>query len=262
VSVPRGFRTLTPYPVVHNVPGMIAFMKEVFGPSHAVEETLRTHGSGGYHSEVRIGDCMLMIGGGGPDLSWQGQSRPMAFHIYVPDTDEAYARALAAGAASLQPPTTQPWGERTANIKDPFGNNWYIATFQGDNYFSEDAPTLQPYLHPVQSAPVIDFLERAFDARETGRATSPEGAVLHTTVKIGDAAMEFFDADGIYQPMPGMFYLYVPDVDAVYRRALEAGATSISELADHAYGDRSGGVEAFGNKWYIATHSAASAATS
>jgi len=74
--------------------------------------------------------------------------------------------------------------------------------------------------------------------------------------------MEFFDADGIYQPMPGMFYLYVPDVDAVYRRALEAGATSISELADHAYGDRSGGVEAFGNKWYIATHSAASAATS
>jgi PhnB protein len=236
---------------------MIDFMTIVFD----AEQTFRTHASGGYHCEARIGDCMMMIGGGGPDISWLGESRPMAFHIYVPDTDATYHRALAAGATSLQGPTNQPWGERTANVKDPFGNNWYIATFQGDNYYSDGAPTLQPYLHPVHSAPVIDFLMRAFDAEETGRATSPEGAILHTTVKIGDAAMEFFDAAGIYQPMPGMFYLYVPDVDVVYRRALEAGATSISEPVNQSYGDRSGGVkDAFGNKWYIATHLPESAA--
>jgi uncharacterized glyoxalase superfamily protein PhnB len=55
----------------------------------------------------------------------------------------------------------------------------------------------------------------------------------------------------------------VPDVDAVYRRALEAGATSLSEPVDQPYGDRSGGVEdAFGNKWYIATHVAENAAAS
>ena len=173
MHAPPGFRTLTPYPVVDNVSGMIDFMKAVFGASHTVEETFRTRASGGYHCEVRIGDCMMMIGGGGPEVSWLGNSRPMAFHIYVPDTDAAYARALAAGATSLQEPMTQPWGERTANVKDPFGNNWYIATFQGDDYFSEGAPTIQPYLHPVHSAPVIDFLERAFDARETGRVTSP-----------------------------------------------------------------------------------------
>jgi uncharacterized glyoxalase superfamily protein PhnB len=166
-----------------------------------------------------------------------------------------YALALKAGAVSLQEPATQPWGERTANVKDPFGNNWYIATFQGDNYFSEGAPTVQPMLHPPHSAPVIDFLIAAFDAHETGRATSPQGAILHTTVQIGDAAMEFVDAEGIYQPMPGMFYLYVPNVDTVYRRALEAGATSLSAPADQSYGDRSAGVEDLaGNKWYIATH--------
>jgi PhnB protein len=256
MSAPPGFRTLTPYPVVQNVPGMIGFVKEVFGG----EQTFRTVASGGYHCEVRIGDCMLMIGGGGPDVSWTGESRPMAFHIYVPDTDATYHRALSAGAVSLQEPANQPWGERTADVKDPFGNNWYIATFQGDNYFSEGAPTLQPFLHPVQSAPVIDFLMRAFGAVETGRAVSPEGAILHTTVKIGDAAMEFIDAEGIYQPMPGMFLLYVADVDEVYSRALGAGASALSAPADQPYGDRTGGVEdAFGNKWYIATPLASAA---
>jgi len=55
--------------------------------------------------------------------------------------------------------------------------------------------------------------------------------------------------------MPTMFYLYVPDVDALYQRAINAGATSLSEPADQPYGDRSAGVkDAFDNQWYIATH--------
>ena len=63
------------------------------------------------------------------------------------------------------------------------------------------------------------------------------------------------EVQGKYPPMPTMFYLYVPDCDAVYERALRAGATSIAEPLDHAYGDRSGAVkDAFGNQWYIATH--------
>src|SRR5580704_4855871 len=122
---PRGFRSLTPYPVVENVSVMIDFMTKVFD----AEQTFRTAASGGYHCEARIGDCMMMIGGGGPDISWHGEIRPMAFHIYVPDVDGTYYRALAAGAVSLQEPANQPWGARTANVRDPFGNNWYIATF-------------------------------------------------------------------------------------------------------------------------------------
>jgi len=55
--------------------------------------------------------------------------------------------------------------------------------------------------------------------------------------------------------MHGMFYLYVPDCDAVYHRALAAGGKSIAEPVDHPYGDRSGAVQdAFGNEWWIATH--------
>jgi uncharacterized glyoxalase superfamily protein PhnB len=257
MSIPPGYRTITPYPVVKDAPAMIGFLREVFGPSHKVEETFRAVGSaGGYHCEVRIGDCMMMVGGGAPELSWSGESRPMAFHIYVPDIDAAYQRALAAGATSLQEPAEQDWGERTANVKDPFGNNWYIATFRGENYFSEGAPTVQPFLQPISAAPVIEFLESAFGAVESGRATSPDGSILHTTLRIGDAAIELIDAVGIYRPMPGTFFLHVPEVDEVYRRALAAGASSLSEPADQPFG-RSGGVEdAAGNKWYIASRPA------
>lgn len=261
MSAPRGFRTLTPYPIVQDVPGMVAFLKRTFGPSQPVEQTFCAVGSaGGYHAEVRIGDCMMMIGGGGPDVSWRGESSPMAFHIYVPDVDAAWARALEAGAASLQAPADQPWHERTANVRDPFGNNWYIATFHGKDFFSDGAPAVQPYLHPAKSGPVVTFLAEAFGAVESGRTTSEDGTILHTQVNIGDAAMELLDATGIYQPMPGMFYLYVPDVDATYRRALDAGAKSVAEPVDHDYGDRCGGVEAFGTKWYIATQRASAAA--
>lgn len=252
MATAKGFRTLTPYPIVSDVPAMVTFAKDVFD----ADETFRTMGSaGGYHSELRIGDCMIMVGGGGADVSWKGDPAPMAFHIYVPDVDATYKRALAAKAVSLQEPTTQEWGERTANVKDPAGNNWYIATFHGENYFSEGAPTIQPYLQPKESVPVIDFIVEVFGAEETGRATGPNGEIFHTTLKIGDAAMELSDSSERYPPMPGMFYLYVDDPDAVYRLAIGAGAKSIAEPADQPYGDRSGALEdAWGNEWYIATH--------
>jgi PhnB protein len=243
-------QTVTAYPVVHDVPALIAFLGKVFGAT----EKFRAIGSaGGYHTEVQIGDSILMIGGGGPDVAWKGDARPMAFHIYVPDTDATYQRAVDASAESLQAPADQHWGERTANVKDPSGNCWYIATFKGENYFSDGAPTIQPFLQPIRSVPVIDFLTSAFGAAELGRASSPDGVMLHTTLKIGNSSLELADACGIYQPMPGMFYLYVANLDAVYSRALESGAESLSAPADQPYGDRTSSVrDVSGNTWYIA----------
>jgi PhnB protein len=244
-------QTLTAYPVVQDVPALIAYLGQVFGAT----EKLRMIGSaGGYHTEAQIGDTMLMIGGGGPDVAWKGDARPMAFHIYVPDVDATYRSALDAGGESLQVPTNQEWGERTANVKDPAGNFWYIATFQGENYFSNGAPTIQPFLQPLRAEPVIEFLTSAFDATETGRAATPDGVILHTTLKLGNSSMELIDAAGIYQPMPGMFYLYVADADAIYARAVECGAEPISAPTDQPYGDRNGTVkDVAGNTWYIAT---------
>ena len=244
-------QTVTAYPVVHDVPALIAFLGQVFG---ATEKLRMTGSAGGYHAEVQIGDSVLMIGGGGPDVAWKGDARPMAFHVYVPDTDATYQRALDGGGESLQAPADQDWGERTANVKDPSGNYWYIATFKGENYFSDGAPTIQPFLQPLRAEPVIAFLTSAFGATELGRAATPDGVILHTTLKIGNSAIELCDASGIYQPMPGMFYLKVADADAVYHRALESGAESISAPADQPYGDRNGSVkDVSGNAWYIAT---------
>ncbi len=243
-------QTLVAYPVVHDVPALNGFLARVFG---AVEKLRAIGGAGGYHTEVQIGDTLVMVGGGGPEVGWKGEARPMAFHIYVPDTDATYRVALEAGAESLQAPKDQDWGERTANVKDPAGNFWYIATFQGESYFSEGAPTVQPFLQPLHGASVVEFLTKAFGAEELGRAEAPDGTILHTTLKIGTSAMELFDANGIYQPVPGMFYLYVADVDAAYRRAVEAGAEGLGAPADQAYGDRTASVkDVAGNLWYVA----------
>jgi PhnB protein len=251
--VPKGYTTLTTYLVAPDADGLIDFMTRAFG----AQETFRSGpgAEGGLHAEVKIGDSMLMVGGGAKGMKWRGTPMPSAFHIYVPDCDATYALAVAAGATSISAPADQEYGERSANVQDANGNFWYIATYKGDSYKWEGAPTLQPYLHPLRAEPVLNFMKRAFGAEELGRYTSPDGVIHHTTVKIGNAYMEMGEASGRYQPMPTMFYLYVEDCDTFYKRALAAGATSISEPTDHPYGDRSGGVtDPFGNKWYIATH--------
>ena len=251
--IPKGYSTLTTYLVAQDADGLIAFLTKTFG----AEETFRggPGSEGGVHCEVKIGDSMLMVGGGGAGMKWRGTPMPSAFHIYVPDCDATYARALEAGATSIDKPTDQFYGERSATVKDAAGNSWYIATHKGKDYRWEGAPTLQPCLHPLRAEPVLNFVKRAFGAEELGRHATPDGVIHHVTVKIGNALMEMGEAHGPYQPMPTMFYLYVEDCDALYKRALSAGATSISEPQDQPYGDRSGGViDPFGNKWYIATH--------
>ena len=112
-----------------------------------------------------------------------------------------------------------------------------------------------PYLMVPGVARLIDFLQKAFGAKETQpRMARPDGTVMHAEVKIGDSILMMGEPMGQFQAMPAAFCLYVRDTDAVYRRALEAGATSISEPADQFYGDRNAGVkDTAGNIWWIAT---------
>ncbi|HKN32096.1 MAG TPA: VOC family protein [Terriglobales bacterium] len=250
--VPKGYHTITPYLVAQDAPALIDFMKKTFG----AEQSFQAIGSaGGIHAEVRLGDSMLMVGGGGPGLSWRGESMVTGLHVYVQDTNAVYQRALEAGGVSIDKPTDHDYGERGASVKDQAGNHWYIATAKGKKYIPEGLRNVNVYLHPRKAEPLIDFLKRAFGAEEIAKYASPDGVINHAAVKIGDSILEMGEAHGPYQPMPTMFYLYVPNVDELYRRAIEAGGTLIGEPTDHPYGDRSGGVkDAFGNQWYIATH--------
>ncbi len=251
-AVPKGFRTVTPYLVTENAPELLDFVTKVF----AGEETFRTIGSaGGVHAEVRIGDSMLMIGGGGPNLKWRGQPWRTALHTYVKDVDATYKLALEHGAEPIEPPADHEYGERGASLRDKGGNHWYIATAFGPNYVCAGLNHVNVYLHPKRAEPVMAFIKKAFGAEEAGKYASPDGVVHHARMRLGDSIIEMGEAHGPYQPMPTTFYLYVPDADAVYHRALMAGGVSIGEMKDQSYGDRSGGVkDAFGNQWYIATH--------
>ena len=125
-AVPDGYHTITPYLMVQEAAQLIDFVKQAF----AATETFRTTGSaGGIHAEVRIGDSMVMIGGGG---AWKGEPMPAAIYLYMDDVDAVYQRTLQAGATSLTEPADQSYGDRVAGVKDPFGNVWYIATHQKD----------------------------------------------------------------------------------------------------------------------------------
>jgi PhnB protein len=250
--VPKGFHTVTPYMIAPDAEAILTFAKQAFG----AEETLRiAGGAGGLHAETRIGDAMLMMGGGISGKPFSGKPNTTALHIYVKDTDAAYKKALEAGATSIGEPQDHEYGERGAGVKDPFGNYWYIATHKGEDYIPKGLHNVNVYMHPLRAEPVIGFLKRAFGAQELGKYASPDGVVHHAEIRVGDSVVEMGEAHGPYQPMQSTFYVYVPDCDAVYKRALVAGAKSIQEPTDHPYGDRSGGVtDPFGNTWYIATH--------
>ncbi|SCW76680.1 hypothetical protein SAMN04487970_104319 [Paenibacillus tianmuensis] len=83
-----------------------------------------------------IGDTIVEV----TDASDRFAARPSTVHLFVADTDGCYRHALEAGAASLYEPADMPYRERSAGVEDPFGNNWYIATFtagEGKGYYNE-----------------------------------------------------------------------------------------------------------------------------
>lgn len=115
--------------------------------------------------------------------------------------------------------------------------------------------TVTPYLVVRGVAQVLEFITRAFGATETNRMTGPDGTIGHATARIGDSMVMLGEARGEWKPTEAMLYLYVPDTDAAYQRALAAGATSLMEPADQFYGDRNAGVkDPLGTSWWIATH--------
>jgi PhnB protein len=114
--------------------------------------------------------------------------------------------------------------------------------------------TVTPYLTVLGAAELIEFLKEAFAAREKERFTQPDGTIGHAEVIVGDSVIMLGEPKQDCKPMAGAFYLYVEEVDAVYQRALAAGATSTMAPADQFWGDRTATVhDRFGNIWHVAT---------
>lgn len=240
-----GAASVEPYLSVQGATRLMGFLKQAFG---AEEISCHARADGSIaHAEMRIGDSVIGMGDSAEIPRW-----PTAIHLYVPDADALYRRALAAGATSIHAPVDQDYGDREASVKDPFGNHWYIGTHKEDRYIPAGLHTATPYLHPHGTPRLIEFLKQAFGAAEAFRAQSPDGTVVHAKIRIGESTIEMGEAHGPYQPMPAVFHLYVSDTDAVYRRALAAGAVSLSEPADQPWGYRNAGVLDPGdNQWWI-----------
>ncbi len=241
----EGFNAVTPYFTVHKPAELIDFVTQSFGAT----ELFRTTGSaGGMHAEVKIGDSIVMMGG-----AEHIPAMPTAIHLYVPDIDEAYKRALAAGGKSLMEPADQPYGERSGGVEDPTGNHWYIATTFGPlEEIAKDLHTVTVYFHPIGAQGFIDFVTNAFGGKELMRHME-ENFILHAKVLIGDSVIELGEARSPSQPMPTAIYLHVDDVDATYEQALKAGGVSMLAPTDQDYGDRYAWVkDPFDNVWYIA----------
>ncbi|HEY1309036.1 MAG TPA: VOC family protein [Vicinamibacterales bacterium] len=243
LKIREGFTTVTPY--LHATkPGLLDFLTRAFG----AVETETTTTPRGVHREVRVGNSMVMIGEGGPE---DAVHPPASFHVFVPDVDAAYERAIAAGATSLGAPEDRHYGERSGFVKDAFGNHWYIATSLGPTPVPGGLRTVTPYLHPRGVPSYIDFLTRAFSAVEEFRAES-NGVVMHAQVRIGNAIVEMGEGSDA-TTRQAVFYLYVADCDALYAQAVAAGAKPLAPPADMFYGDRVGSVEdAMGITWYLA----------
>jgi PhnB protein len=128
--VPEGFRSLTPFLVVHDGAAAIEFYKHSFD---AVEDSRLSMPDGKIaHAALTIGDSKLMLC---DEFDYSACRSPQTIggstvtvHLYVEDVDAAFARAVAAGAAVTMAVSDTMWGDRLGTVRDPFGHCWSIAT--------------------------------------------------------------------------------------------------------------------------------------
>jgi len=277
--IPAGLRSVTPYLHPKGTAKVIDFLEQVFDAT----EVFRAEGPDGtiHHAKIRIGDSMLEMG----EAHGPYQPMPPAIYLNVSDVDETYRRALRARATSVQEPADQRWGDRSAGVKDPFGNLWFIAKHLEDALQAQsrsqakEQPTMEtnpvpnpvmPFIYIKSPDKAADFYTKVLGATEMMRLKQPSGVVSHVQIKVGQSrfmlrepgtpdladyrkkgyAISAKDLGGT----PVHLYLYVENADAVFQRALAAGSKVTEPIADTEWGDRCGGIQdPFGQIWYIAT---------
>ncbi|HEX5993236.1 MAG TPA: VOC family protein [Thermomicrobiales bacterium] len=112
--------------------------------------------------------------------------------------------------------------------------------------------TVTPWVISRDTAELIKFVTAAFGAEEIARVHNEDGSIGHAEVRIGDSVVMMFDAKSDWPDTPTFLRLYVPDGDAAFRRALEAGATVVTDMTHLFWGDRVGRVrDPLGNLWWI-----------
>ncbi len=119
--IPAGYQQVMPYILVKDAPGFLKFMVDVFGAAERLRHMRDEHTIA--HAEVALGDSTIMV-------AEALEAYPVCnsgMFVYVGNSDEVYAKAMAAGSESVMPVSDQSYG-RSGGVKDPYGNTWWITT--------------------------------------------------------------------------------------------------------------------------------------
>ena len=132
--LPENYPRVTPYLAIDGAAEAMAFYKKAFGAT----ERMRMDAPGGKigHAEIEIEGGLIMLADAFPDMDFRSPrtlgGSPVTIHVYVQDVDAFCARAAEAGATITRPVADQFYGDRSCQLRDPFGHSWSIATHVED----------------------------------------------------------------------------------------------------------------------------------
>jgi PhnB protein len=128
-AIPEGYHSVTPYLVVDGAAAAIDWYRDALGATEILRMPM---GDRIAHAEIRIGDSVVMLSDEWPDMNLLSPKNrggvTSSLMIYLPNVDEAFARAIKAGATEERAVADQFYGDRTGTLVDPFGHRWMIST--------------------------------------------------------------------------------------------------------------------------------------
>ncbi|MEV6281460.1 VOC family protein [Kribbella sp. NPDC051770] len=115
--------------------------------------------------------------------------------------------------------------------------------------------TLAPWVVTDDTGALLDFVTKVFDGEELARVQTEDGLIDHAEIRVGDTVLLAFDRRPDWPSMPSLLRIFVPDADAAFARAVEAGARIVTDLSTAAWGDRGGRIrDPWGNIWWVVAH--------
>lgn len=285
-TAPIARAAVTPYLCIKGAAAAIEFYKRAFGAIELVR-LQQPDGRIG-HAEINIQGARIMFADEFPEIGFRSPESlggsPILIHLEVQDVGSFARQAVAAGAKVVRPIADKFYGVRSGHFADPFGYTWVLSATKEQlsaeemqrraqesfprqagasaheggvravSFIREGFHTVTPYLIIRDASRWIEFVKQAFGAEERFRTARPgaEDLIMHAEVKIGDSMIELADANRAYPEVAVTLLIRVSDPDAVYSRALEAGATAFDRVTDHEYGSRAGTVvDPSGNRLHI-----------
>ena len=115
--------------------------------------------------------------------------------------------------------------------------------------------SVAPWIVTDDTGALLDFVAQVFDGEELARVATEDGSIGHGEIRVGDTVVLAFDRRPDWPVLPSLLRVWVPDADTTFAKALSAGASTVTELSDSAFGQRGGRIkDPFGNIWWVVSH--------